>query len=76
MRHALLNDHNNCYWGDLEGDLKGKKLSIWSSIEQNEESFDCAVIKSDGFALDLQIPNVVEIRANFGKHGPEIELVE
>lgn len=74
MRHAFLNDKRRCYWGDLRGDLKGKKLSSWSAAGEDRQSVDYPVLESGGHAS--QITNAVEVRANFGRYGPEFELVE
>ncbi|KAJ7167863.1 hypothetical protein C8R46DRAFT_1350780 [Mycena filopes] len=75
----LLRIGDYFYWGDMAGELKGKKLSSLQAVEGFQAVGDSAgflaeVIAGDGWAL--QRPVRLYVRGNVGKFGPVFEFVE
>ncbi|KAJ7135523.1 hypothetical protein C8R46DRAFT_1322692 [Mycena filopes] len=67
------------YWGDLAGELKGKKLSNYRVEEGVQPGADWAgylaeVLAEDGWVL--QGPLRPSVRGNVGRFGPVFEFVE
>lgn len=62
------------YWGDLEDELRGKKLSDGRAEGVDGDGEKYVGLESDGWVL--RVAAGVDIRGNVGKHGPVFELVE
>lgn len=73
MKQRFLERIHHTYWGDLEGDLKEKKLSNYESLGWDNDGSEYLGIEGDGWAL--QGPRV-QVRGNVGRHGPVFEFVE
>ncbi|KAJ7211105.1 hypothetical protein C8J57DRAFT_1539607 [Mycena rebaudengoi] len=77
MSHSLLCSVGRySYWGDMEVELKDKKLSSYSPDESPAEElgYSAEVIEADGWALKRH--RSPDMRGNVGRFGPVFEFVE